>query len=646
MKKRMIPLLLVFCLLAIGSLTPADVFAESAETPVTTVTDASGALEWTFISPDDNKPDFSYMETIGDITIGTNWGSGYIAVMDADLQPIATYTGEELMSKLGREIENKRQSVSLSKLFVMDDAFYIMYSIWETYNGGGSAVEGGLIRTKDCVTFENLVLPVKDVTDRSYSIEKFNDTYILMNLSEYAAPQKDNTFIYTYYISNDLETWTECQSPEFLGEEYTRVSFRIATITEKGVYFKADIYMPGESYDAIYFTDDFKNYTCITKNIYRGDFYVAPSRAELPGNTLAILAFPNIFTDIYYDKYDLYLYNEDTGELTHILRTEDVWDHFIYNFKEVDPLTLYVEPYDGNEHPNYFIAYSASSQDPSATVKYAIPYSWSELTREHKWWDWEFDGKIYSFDSLFMTDGTQAYMLVSSDYWETAYRFDIGTESAIPSKVNSVSHAYATEDSDATMVLVCDNGTYTCSLKDVTSYLTPLTTLKDEETGVSVISSTNGALPEGTELAVKLVSDDHGTVVYDINLLKDKTAVQPIYPVYVKIPIPAEKIDVSYNVYRVETDGTKTTMKAETVDDCIRFATDHFSQYVIEWANATPPAAGDDPGESENSPAPSEPPAAGDDQGSALPFVVLLSGAVSIVLFVGLRKSRKLTEIR
>lgn len=107
--------------------------------------------------------------------------------------------------------------------------------------------------------------------------------------------------------------------------------------------------------------------------------------------------------------------------------------------------------------------------------------------------------------------------------------------------------------------------------------------VEEKQSGITVSESVENAIPEGASLVVEPIEpDEENTVVFDITLECDGEAVQPDAPVTVKIPLP-EGIDPQLcKVYRLETDGSKTDMKATVVNGNIYFTTDHFSLYVIE----------------------------------------------------------------
>jgi len=75
--------------------------------------------------------------------------------------------------------------------------------------------------------------------------------------------------------------------------------------------------------------------------------------------------------------------------------------------------------------------------------------------------------------------------------------------------------------------------------------------------------------------------------VFDIDLLSaSNMKVQPDGTVKITITIPSTYATSALKVYRIETDGTKTDMKATIVDGTIAFETNHFSIYVLSDESA------------------------------------------------------------
>lgn len=152
----------------------------------------------------------------------------------------------------------------------------------------------------------------------------------------------------------------------------------------------------------------------------------------------------------------------------------------------------------------------------------------------------------------------------------------------------------------------------------------------DEESGV-VATADEGVVPDGAELTVTPVADEtDGTkVTLDICFKDGKgVEVQPNGKVTVKVPVPTVFKEASkVYVYREETNGTYTDMKAEVKDGLVVFTTDHFSKYVIttEQIKTNAPAADNDKADNTT-------PGANPNTGIALGLApVLLAGTVTVV---------------
>lgn len=101
--------------------------------------------------------------------------------------------------------------------------------------------------------------------------------------------------------------------------------------------------------------------------------------------------------------------------------------------------------------------------------------------------------------------------------------------------------------------------------------------------GIEVtIPDVSDATLEDKTLEVKLQASDENLISFNITLRdKEGNEVQPGGEVTVKIPVPAYFNGEECNVYRKETDGTYTNMKAEYKNGCMIFTTGHFSEYVL-----------------------------------------------------------------
>ncbi len=110
-------------------------------------------------------------------------------------------------------------------------------------------------------------------------------------------------------------------------------------------------------------------------------------------------------------------------------------------------------------------------------------------------------------------------------------------------------------------------------------------TLEDKNTGITVTSDTDAELvvemltnsDSIEKVNTALNSDEELTDLYDISLVKNGEAVTLGKEVTVKIPSKSENA----KVYRVETDGSITDMKAVYDTGYMVFTTDHFSLYAL-----------------------------------------------------------------
>ena len=156
----------------------------------------------------------------------------------------------------------------------------------------------------------------------------------------------------------------------------------------------------------------------------------------------------------------------------------------------------------------------------------------------------------------------------------------------------------------------------------------------ENETGVTA-SADEGVLPDGAELVVTPVTSEtsDSEFTYDISFKDtDGKEVQPKGNVTVKVPVPekfkdAEKI----YVYRAETDGTYTDMKAEVKDGFVVFTTNHFSKYIVttEVLTKTETPAPETPKPTDTTPADTT---TNPNTGVAVALIpAILAGAVVIV---------------
>ena len=172
------------------------------------------------------------------------------------------------------------------------------------------------------------------------------------------------------------------------------------------------------------------------------------------------------------------------------------------------------------------------------------------------------------------------------------------------------------------------SGSTTTTTPEPTEY-----TDAENETGVTA-SADEGVLPDGAELVVTPVTSEtsDSEFTYDISFKDaDGKEVQPKGDVTVKVPVPEKFKDAEkVYVYRAETDGTYTDMKAEVKDGFVVFTTNHFSKYIVttEEIKAETPAP-ETPKPTDTTPADTttNPPT-----GVAVGLVpVILAGAVVVV---------------
>ncbi len=101
-------------------------------------------------------------------------------------------------------------------------------------------------------------------------------------------------------------------------------------------------------------------------------------------------------------------------------------------------------------------------------------------------------------------------------------------------------------------------------------------TEKDEDASVelNVVEIVNEEKIEEIDL---ILVGEKSVKVYDITLTSNGVEVQPDGKVTVRIPVGSELA----KIYRMETDGTLTDMKAVFSDGYLEFTTEHFSVYVV-----------------------------------------------------------------
>lgn len=123
----------------------------------------------------------------------------------------------------------------------------------------------------------------------------------------------------------------------------------------------------------------------------------------------------------------------------------------------------------------------------------------------------------------------------------------------------------------------------------------PLTTLKDDNTDVDI----TGDLPKGVSLKVEKTASEETYIGYDITIIDSEGKVtQPDCAIEASLPMPEGFTAEDCIVYRKESDGTYTDMKAVYRDGYMIFTTNHFSEYIL----STKPFEGGESGDITTSP--------------------------------------------
>lgn len=103
--------------------------------------------------------------------------------------------------------------------------------------------------------------------------------------------------------------------------------------------------------------------------------------------------------------------------------------------------------------------------------------------------------------------------------------------------------------------------------------------LEDKDNEIKI----EGTLPYDTVLTAEKATETEDSITYDITLKdSEKNEIHQLdTEVTVKIPAPSDWESDKIKVYRAETNGNYTDMKAEYSEGYMVFTTDHFSTYVI-----------------------------------------------------------------
>lgn len=133
----------------------------------------------------------------------------------------------------------------------------------------------------------------------------------------------------------------------------------------------------------------------------------------------------------------------------------------------------------------------------------------------------------------------------------------------------------------------------------------PVDEFTDKDTNITA-SADDGVIPDGAEFTVSAVSSENTETkfVYDLSFSKDGKTVQLNGEVTVKLPVPEALKDKIVNVFRAESGGKFTDMKAKIEDGFVTFTTDHFSKYVVTSENLSDESGSDNSdnsGSSDNS---------------------------------------------
>lgn len=165
----------------------------------------------------------------------------------------------------------------------------------------------------------------------------------------------------------------------------------------------------------------------------------------------------------------------------------------------------------------------------------------------------------------------------------------------------------------------------------------------DEETarvlGGVIAIGTNNTFGDGVVMNVKPAQTTSG-FSHDITFTKNDKAIQPIGNVYIKIPVPNALNGKTVGVYRAESDGRFTDMKAKTNGGFVTFTTDHFSTYIITSENLAN-AVGNDIDNSSSSDSTSEPDKNNPNIGVVIAVSVIGVAALAVTAVLIARRKRK-----
>lgn len=510
----------------------------------------------------------------------------------------------------------------------IDGTFYLSYKIFEQSKQPGhedaEIVSGaGIISTSDGVNFSPVNLGSNTFPDTDsvtgedtvspYSIHKVKDTFVVTP----GAPLNHSPNTATaYYTSADATNWVKRSSPDFTDVEGNatkefNLQFEVTSVTENGIFFHAYNWDNGEQTMTeewgVFYTEDFEQYTLASPdpkaNSYHTHFDTDTMNGVLPGGKIAVIS-RDFTSGEEKTPVVVSFFDDETKEVKTVLTTDvklDADDYYVFS-PSLDPLILklceseYSMSEDLRGEDSYkekFTVYEVSSKDGVEVKKTVIDgsernYLWY-WTAGYTFKDLTVGDEQYSFtiEANYTQASSLMFHLFDGDF-QKAYRMEFRATELVGEPIERF-YLYNTDSEDPCLVALTGLGYISFSLKDLVAPLRPLTVLKDEASNVSVEPSVPGALPEDTKLNVEvLYSDDAAVDKYDITLTKGEEEIQPTYPVFVTLPIPPDKANMSYKVYREEDNESRTEMIAETVDGKIRFATDHFSVYTVEWTAAEP----------------------------------------------------------
>ena len=235
------------------------------------------------------------------------------------------------------------------------------------------------------------------------------------------------------------------------------------------------------------------------------------------------------------------------------------------------------------------------------------------------------------------------YALVSNDGKAYLVDEDMNTvsETVDADKISAVSDELflITKDGKSSFVTFTDKTTSkpsssSGSSSGSSSNTATIVDYSDDKLGFAATAEV-GVLPADAILTVTAINDEttDTQLVYDICFKDiDGKEVQPNGTVTVKIPVPEKFKDAEkVYVYRAETDGTYTDMKAEIKDGFVVFTTNHFSKYIVttEVLTKTETPAPETPKPTDTTPADTT---TNPNTGVAVALIpAILAGAVVIV---------------